>query len=325
MQLSKIGLIFIQAILLGQTPQVLPRVLLPGEDVGSYFWLQSPIIAIVKVNNANWMGSEIQVTPADKLAVRLVRVIADVEYVIKGQIEKGTVQFYFFANTLSYDGRRTVASWLDPGKRYIIFLRKDGDVLRTMTDVAVLHLRILSGRHDRLPSSLENHISANSGTAIAEMALSPTADHEQGFADHIDLTQSELRRFLPPADIAVLLRKLLVSPETDIRTKACLALLNSFQYRDPCVQRLIKSRDVVISPQDALTIRGKKDIGNDLAIVLRDNPLSLSIRGKVEELSGDLELFTYDLDAEVRKQACETLQRLFPLSTFSRCAAPVNP
>src|SRR5690348_10094021 len=102
-------------------PQLHPRLILPGEGPGPSFWLRAPIIAIVTISDAQWVGPEIDITPPRKLVVRRVSVDAQVENVIQGELSTGPLRFYFFTNSLSPNkGYTTLLSWFDPGKRYVV-------------------------------------------------------------------------------------------------------------------------------------------------------------------------------------------------------------
>ncbi len=301
-----------------QIPSLHPRVVLPGEAVGDSFWLLAPSIVVVKVDTAEWVGPEIEITPPQSLVVRLVRVSADVETVIQGQLPKAPIRFYFFANTLSRNGYHTVFEWCEPGKRYLVFLKEDGEVLRTMADVAGLNIRIWSGRHDDVPGSAAQPGGHDPRTAIAYLALSPSADVEEGFAVNIERVCGRISQFAPPSEMALLLRKLLSHRNPEVRAQACLTLSRSFSYRDPCLPELVHSTDKLTRGQAGIWL-GMKSSADALVNALKEDPFSLSISGRVGDLPGDLELFTFDSDVAVRRQACDTLARLFPSRQFPNC------
>jgi hypothetical protein len=318
-QLRVLGVLLLSALASAQVPHLYPRILLPGEAVGSSFWLMSPVIAVVKVQHAAWLGPEIEISPPKQTVVRLVRVDAEIENVIQGGLSKGHVQFYFFTNTPSSHCCKTVLYWLEPGGRYVVFLREDGDVLRTMSDVDEPTVRILSGLHDRIEVPGADPRRHDPGRVILNAALAPTPDYEKGFAQGLEHTYSVTAPFVGPADSARLLRNLLTHPDASIRAQACLTLARHFRYRDPCLPELLSSQDVAIQGQANLWMRGRRESTDELVRALKENPISLSVSEKLAYLPGELELFTLDWDSEVRHQACETLHRLFPSRRFQGC------
>ena len=301
-----------------QAPKLVPRVLLPGDAVDATFWLRAPSIAVVRVDKAEWVGPEIEVTPPKKIVVRLVRITARIENVIQGEVRAGAVTFFFFANTLSRNGYHTVLSWMEAGKRYVVFLRDDGGVLRTMADVADVRIPILTGYHDRVSNLPDQRSHHDPGNAIAYLALTPTGDADSSFGPNIERLCGAIAEFVPPSKLAELLRKLLLSQDSSVAEHSCLTLSRRFSYRDPCFQKLMMSNDDLVR-QQARTWSEKQWNPQQLVKTLRENPFSLSISGSVSDLPSDLEQFTFDSDVAVRVQACETLHYLFPARLVPTC------
>jgi len=308
----------------GQSPQLRPRVIMPGEGVGSSFWLLAPKIAIVEVERAKWLEPDLEMTPG-KLMLRLVAVDARVENVIQGEIPEDLVRFYFFTNSLTSDGGySTPRMWFEPGERYVVFLREDGGYLRTMADLTGPNIRIPSGRHQKLPVSSDASQMGDPAVTIATAALTPAADHVEGFANSIQDTFNRLLLITTPSRLARLLRPLLTNPDRETSERACLALSINFSYRDPCFAKLLDSADPVVKQQASIWASRKRGGEQRLLSLLRDDPISLSISGTVGDLAGDLELFIFDQDVAVRHQACLALHRLFPLREFPNCADLIN-
>ena len=269
----------------------------------------------MKVSAAAWIGAEIEVTPGI-LVVQMVRVDAEVENVLQGELPNGPVRFYFFANKLTPDGYHTFLSWLEPTHRYVVFLREDGGVLRTMADVAGLNIPIRSGRHDQILVPQSGPGEHYPGKEIAYVALTPTSSYEPGFAADLMSPYHVFYGFAPRGYVFQLLRNLLVHPDESIREWACLALSGQFNYLDPCTSKLSKSKELTVR-QMANRFSGAGVSGERTVIkVLRDDPLSLS--GRVEDLDGNVEAFTYDSNPAVRQQACATLHRPLSVSRFPK-------
>jgi hypothetical protein len=320
-QLILAGL-FLTEVLASAQPRLTPRVFLPGESPGSSFWLLAPDIDIVKIRRVELLGPEIEVTPK-RLVVQLVGVDAEVENSLVGRLKEGPVRFYFFVTKPSVEGFNYRTSWFQPGARYVVFLREDGDVLRTMADVIQPNIRILAGRHVQIPMPRNAVAWSDVDRVIAYAALSPAPDYEESFALDLQRTVSAIQEFAAPGDVAQLLRNLLASPNDEIRDWACLVICIGFgASRDGCLTKLLTSEDPVVRQQAAIWAPLKLGGGTRLVNTLRDNPTALSISGKVEDLAGDLELFTFDPEPAVRQQACTTLRRLFPTRTFANCETP---
>jgi len=311
-----------QTLLCAQPPRLQPRVILPGEGVGSQFWLLAPDIAIVTVSQAERLGPSIEVTPSQNLSVQMVMIDAEVEIVIQGDLATGPLRFYFFTNTLTPDvGYTTPLSWFDPGKRYVVFLRQDGGVLRTMADLTEPNIRIRSGHRVTLPMPPLRPSRNDPATVIASVALTPAADYEKDFASSIEDTFGRLLIITNPGKIAPFLRELLAHPDPAIRQRACLSLATNFSYRDPCLLKLLDSEYPAVKQQANIWMARKRGSEQRLLRTLQQAPTTLSVSGKIEDLAGDLELFTFDWDSGVRQQACDTLHDLFASRRFPNCPA----
>ena len=301
-----------------QAPRIHPRVVLPGEAVGRAFWLFAPDIAVVRIERTEWLGPEIEITPPAKMVVRMVRVNGVVENVIRGELRTGDVEFYYFTNTFSSNGYHTVISWLDPGSRYILFLRTDGEVLRTMADVATLNVPVLTGPHDRIPNPQDSASPHDAGGDIAYLALTPSAAVEKAFAVSIERICDSVVELTAPSTLARLLRDLLASPDTEVQDQACLSITRRFMYRDPCVERVLRSNNATNRQQAEMWSR-RRWRSEDLVRALNEGPFSLSMNGEVSDFAAELELYTLDYDIRVRRQACDTLRRLFPTRVVPNC------
>jgi len=314
-------LLLLAQVAQSQPPTLVPRVLLPGEGVGSSFWLTAPYIGVIAVRSTDWIGDPVEITPPGELVVRLVRVDAEVESVVKGELQKGPLQFYFFVNVPSANGYNTYLSWFEPGRRYVAFLRRDGENFRTMTDLVTMNIRIRSGRHSEDLAIQSEPVGTNPGFEIAYATLTPSADYEPGFAENIDNALEEAQEFSSPGQAFKMMRKLLVHPDDSIREHACMSLMSTYGYLDPCLLKLVDSKDAAIRAQAERNMHYAANTSiRPVLAVLKNDPSSLSRSGRVEDLADSLEVFTFDLDSRVRSQACESLRRLFPSRQYANCA-----
>jgi hypothetical protein len=274
---------------------------------------------IARIRTVAWAGPEIEITPPQKLVVRLVRVEAEAETVLQGDLAKGPVCFYFFANVPSDNGYNTYLSWLEPNLRYVLFLRKDGGGLRTMADVAGLNIRVRSGHHGEIPLLQGRPATHDPGASIAYVALTPSTDYEDGFAKNIEYALGKVRDFAGRAELFRLLRKLLAQPDLAIQGYACLSLVRNYGYLDPCLPGLVDSQVPEIRQQARLEMRGPASANRAILQTLKDDPLSLCGSGRAEDVAASLEVFTFDSDARVREQACGALHRFFASRQFQNC------
>jgi hypothetical protein len=313
-----VALLAFRSSLPGQTPNLIPRVVFPEEAVGAPFWLLAPQIVVVRIVDTKLTERAIQLAPHG-IRVRLVAVDAEVENTIQGTLARGPMRFYFFVNEPSPDGYTTYIYWPAPGGRYVVFLRQDGGIMRTMADVAPPEIRLFSGVHKDLGEFLNQSNKRDPGKAILHAALVPSEGSEKGFAASIQHTEASIRQFVNPSDLALALRSLLAHPESEVRTQACLTLATEYLYRDPCLLALLDASDAKVKGRVELLMRGRRESTSDLVRQLRDAPLSVSSSARIDDLEGDLELFTFDWAPEVRQQACRTLQQLFVGIVFPSC------
>ena len=206
------ALLLVQRPVLVARPHLVPRVVLPGEGVTGLFWRSAPIIGIVTVGNVRRAGPDLEITPG-KIYVHLAEAEAAVESVIQGPLAPGPARFYFFTNSLIPDiGYPTPLLWFEPGRRYAVFLRMDGGMLRTMTDLTGPNIRIRSGRHFGPAKSAGQPFGGDPGATLALLALTPATDHEKGFAVGIEDTYDRLLPIAGPGVLARSLKGLLSGP-----------------------------------------------------------------------------------------------------------------
>ena len=314
-------------------PEIMPRVSFPGEDIGKGVWLSAPHILVVTVKSATIDTKEVFVSSL--VVMRLVQVEAEVENELSGSLGTRTVKFYFFgyAGGRGNPGYQRQTYWLDPGNRYIVFLREEEGVLRTIFDMDELSFHVLSGRHNsaEFPSSMSIE------EKIARVCLSPGSQYspkELASAPH--LVVNGLWGIAPAATTVGLLRALTSHPNREVRESACVELSQSFQFTDSCLPRFVKDLDLKLRGDAARIVAGK-DKEHEMAFskmfrtdplpllvaqkdqerpaliqTLRTGPLELSYTGEIKGFAEELELFTTDYYPEVRREACAALKRVFP-------------
>lgn len=287
-------------------PLLYPRIILPGESVGPEFWRDSPNVLIVRIQKTEMIGPKLELSSPRGFVVRLVKATAEVEGTIQGPIASKGLEFYYYTNVLSPDGPRTAMYELENGNRYVVFLRRDAGIYRTMSDVYELRIRIRSG-WKKNSSFLSNDV----GKRIADVLLSPEEGYEKGFSINLNHDYVAARQFAPAAYMAGLLRNLIAKENPLVREQACLALSRHFEYRDPCLPGLRGSMDSNVRRQASSLLESQQKSEVSLFKQLKEQPLKLKNLGRVEDLFDDLLLFTLDRNAEIREMACAALLRLF--------------
>lgn len=137
--LALIGLIELSTSACNRVPQLVPQDP-PDEYVDEYSPAAAPIV-IVGVLGEDVPVGRIQTVKSrfySYVQVRLRRVRVKVENVLRGQVEE-KVWVYYFEIASTYTGPPPLGYWkstLDRhGKRKLLYLRRDGEVIRTACDL----------------------------------------------------------------------------------------------------------------------------------------------------------------------------------------------
>lgn len=284
-----------------------PRILRQTEPVSSGFWLSAPHVLVITIRTAVLKTS--YESPQDKQAVlQLVEFTADVENVISGQPVGREVRFYFFV-----DPSQRPRYWLSPKQRYIVSLRRDGKVLRSMADVKQLAIPVHSGRHEQatLPSD------ASPGRKIAYLLLTPGIDCDiSRFIQHLALW--ELDDYAPEQYVFLLMKRLQTHSDRRLRDAACLATAKGFWFRPSCLSSCLASPDADVR-QSAERLVNEEDDKLQLIDRLERDPLSLLPPRFKASIETKLEVYVEDMRPEVRRLACVNLRRMFPQREIPRC------
>ena len=209
----------------------------------------------------------------------------------------------------------------DPGERYLFFLTRDGDVLRSIGDVGEFSIPINSGRH------VESRIEPGDiSQLIAKILLAP--------GDGADLDR--MAQTLPAASQAVeswgsrliaaqLLRRLLVMGEP-LRSMACGVLVERFRGQIDCLEAIADDPDepASIRSEAAKESREKSALREQFLEGLKD-PAERSFadfagdsRHRMRE---ELEMFLLnEKDRVQHERVCTALKRYFPWEAEPKCA-----
>jgi hypothetical protein len=284
-------------------PSLQPRVILHSESVGNEFWLSAPHVLAVTILGAQVKG------PRDAALV-LVKFSARVENVIAGGDVGRNVDFYFFAKT---DQRPRY--WLDVGHQYIVSLRTEGGVLRSMADATQLALRVYSGRHEqsKIPKNW------GPGEAIAYVLLTPGLDCDiSTFKRHLEpWALDTLASMASLKYIAWLLSELQAHPDKGLRERACLAVVQTFWSQPECLASCLQSSDNEVSQTAKRLVDAPERIG--VVDRLKNDALSFAPSRMEQYVRDRLEMFLFDARPEVRRTACRRLEEMFPEDRFPGC------
>ena len=285
-----------------RAPDLSPRLILQGEPVGREFWLDAPSVLVVKILRADLEGSRRPIYPGGPKSLQLVKFIANVENALKGDLPVHTVSFFFFVNV-----DLKPRYYLDPGKRYIVSLRREGGVLRSFADASQLDIEVHSGAHRQEDLPLDLGLE----TTIAYILLTPGA----GF----DPTDFENFLFWPPYGepgyINQRLKELLSHPDRSVRDSACITSAKIFWHRPGCLKRCLDSPDISVRRR-AEEFLHSDDV--NLLGQLQNNPSSLfpEPRNYIVQM---FEIYTEDIRPQVRQAACGFLRSAAPAEALKYC------
>jgi hypothetical protein len=165
-----------------------------------------------------------------EILVQPVKIVVDVENVLRGQVKPGLLDVYVFVyaadNRFSFGKREFVLM----KARYIWFLMSEGGVLRSVGDVTELYFRgVPSGSHRNVTFPP----GASLGEKISRILLSPGEGvKSEWFAKYIALEIQGAEKLTSPEFADSLVRDLLRDEHPDIRKSACELLAVRQYWRD---------------------------------------------------------------------------------------------
>ena len=304
-RITKSGLLIVSLASLigcGRTPDLRPRLILQEERVGDDFWLSAPYVAAVKMISAELLGSPEPIFDGGPKTLRLIRFTANVENVIKGDLPNKKITFFFFAKL---DQKPTY--YLDPGKRYIVSLRREGAVLRSFADASQLRIPIWSGSHDQRDLPLD----LGPVATITYILLTPGADcNLEDFGN--SLWWPEVASGYP-GYVNQRLKVLQSSLNRQVRDSACLAEAAQFWHQPKCLEQALLSPDRRIREAAARRLKEKDYVSGSL----QSNPLIPT--PWLDVMTQVFEIYTEDMRPEVRRSACASLRTLAPQKAVEHC------
>lgn len=263
----------------------------------------APVVIIGKVLRQEGVGPI-------RNSYRLVRVILEVEYVIRGEVGRRRVPIYFYTPWGAVSGE---INSLRTGKRYVHFLMWDKGVLRAVLDVVRTSIRIYSGRHVRLPLTPNRPLDERVATMLFEPGAELDPDEfSAGLPYASAMGWSDLGRLRT----AQLLRGLLANEHQQVRIAACGELSRLYPELQGCWETadlgdgsLLGSRFGTILPQCS------RRAHQYWVETIRDEQVWWRLapkRYEAGEILDELKLLTMSDDPGARRRFCQLLKEKFP-------------
>lgn len=324
------GLICLVAVLVAsgcsRAPGLYPRVLMHAARVGSEFFLTAPNIVVVYVHSVKLLSPKFPLSGSSVL--RLVQINADVETIITGGLRPGAITFYGFADRPPKEFR------IYPEARYVVFLREDAGVLRTMADPDGDELRVHSGLHDtadlpdprstaaRIMPCVDGQLqpATLAGMQIAYVLLTPGRNSDpDSLAQHLDVDVAMLWPRAPAEYVVWLLKQLQKNDDRRVRDRACIALAEhpAGAGADSCLVEVAKGPDPELRRRANEILAVHERNTGTLVETLKRWPAFLS--PDVADLAARLNLLAGHRNEQVRSLACKALRSFFPACSFPKC------
>jgi hypothetical protein len=273
--------------------------------MGGEFWLAAPYVVAVKIISANLQGSPQPIFQGGPRTLQLIKFKADVDNVIKGDLQDKTITFFFFAKL-----DQKPSYYLDPGKRYIVSLRSEAGVLRSWADATQLNIEVHSGSHNEQDLPLE----LGPAVTIAYILLTPGTDFD------LDAFRYSLGwppySYGGPRYVNERLKQLQLHSNRNMRDSACLATASMFWHRPKCLEQAMDSPDSSIRQKARELLQ---DNSVNLLKQLRTYPFSLFPTSWTDYMIQMFDIYAEDMRPEVRKAACASLRSFAPHQTVEPC------
>jgi hypothetical protein len=305
--------LFVSLSAWAQPSGLIPRVFLPGEGIGWQFYASAPIVVAIRPNKSRWLGRPFAITPGG-LEIRLVEVKAAVESSYAGNLEHGQITFYYYASTHASSNLEII--WFERNSPTIVFLRRDGTQLRLFSDVTCLRISLVGSE-----ISVAAAGSPKDGDVlrrVAAVSLSPAKEQPEVFASSLREKIRVLRTIVGSSSIATKLLELQKNTDERIQWASCLALADYYPNTASCLRSSTTWTDDDYRASALRALRNRSP-GKLLAEALRDNPLGLLRSMDPNDAYVDLHIYSMDSDADVRREACSAITRLFPTHEPDSC------
>lgn len=139
----------------------------------------APVVAVGTVTAAKPIGKERRASQDNRIMIQLTRISLRVENVLRGRVDEGDVDFYYYTFAAHNKMDLGVAHYLPvKGERRVFFLKPFNSSYRSVGDVTDYTIPVLSGQHNS-----DICRSDSFGECLAKILLTPgTGYNYESFA-----------------------------------------------------------------------------------------------------------------------------------------------
>jgi len=285
----------------------------------------APFVVLASVEENRVIAAHVEAARYEGVYLDLHAVRCKREISLKGGLTGPDLEFFYFADGYrEYPGSKPNPRYkrlfqANPGSRYLFFLTRDRDLLRSIGDVGEYSIPVATGFHSGdLPKGRVV------GSHISEVLLVP------GNGANLGLLAKQLLDYSNIADdwgsrllTVQLLRNLASAPEP-VRSQACGVLVAKYHGQWDCLQAL--AGDVNEPPAvRAEASRELKEQGGVRQRLLDDlqDPARLAYMDAAGDsrrrLREELQTLLLARDAALNERACAALKRYYPYDTDPMC------
>lgn len=284
-----------------------------------------PIIVVASVEENQVVARHVESARYKGVFLDLHSVGCKRENSLKGGLSEKELRFFYFADSRPPGSdakpnplyKRLFKAEL--GSRYLFFLTRDGDVLRSIGDVGDYSLRIATGRHTERPTGPEEI-----GKRMAEILLNPADGADLDLMANTLLGSSEAADYWGSRPFTVQLLRQLLPLGEPIRSEACGVLVARYFGQYDCLRAIAgDTNEMAQHRQEASKELNEKSAERErLAEDLKD-PAALAFMDFAGDsrhrLREEVQTLLFSEDSTQRQEACIALKRYFPSDPQPRC------
>jgi hypothetical protein len=284
----------------------------------------APVVVVATVVSNEPEGTPTEARRFSGIFLQLRRISCRLENSLRGPRPADQFVFYYFAEAKSLSvipmpiHRQELEAKV--GKRYILFLCRERDVLRSIGDVGPYTMPVLSGAHSNTEIT-----STDLSLSIPYILLTPGSNFNSNeFANDIVYARSTSDQVGSRLYTVRLLSQLLSEPEP-LRSAACFELAHSYYGQYSCLSELKADRSLpsavrshasdVLDQQIRLNAILKQELSDPATLGFTKLTKPDSRKANYEELL----LIMAHPDPAVRKLACAALERYYPDQRVQAC------
>jgi hypothetical protein len=285
----------------------------------------APIIVVAAVQENRVIAKHVEAARYQGLYLDLHVVRCKRENSLKGSLTGPELRFFYFADGRYPDSkpnpRYKRLFQAEPGSRYLFFLTRDRDVMRSIGDVGDYSILVATGIHPEGSSK-----DGDTGRLISEVLLSP------GNGANLDLMAKKLLDYSTVASTwgsrlltVQLLRHLTTLPEP-VRSQACGVLVSAYIGQDDCLQAIADdSNESPQNRQTALQLMKEQSAFRPRLLGSLEDPATLAYLDfdgdSRRRLREELQTVLLGHDAVLHERVCTALKRYYPYDAEPKCSA----